>query len=63
VSALANKYGFRIVTMAGAAIAGGGLFASSYAGSITELLIFCGILGGEIPCPYQRNGHFLSAIK
>ncbi|XP_065225825.1 monocarboxylate transporter 5-like [Planococcus citri] len=45
-SALANRYGFRLVTMVGAVIGGLAFFLSSYATSVDYLCATYGILGG-----------------
>lgn len=46
-SALANRYGFRSVTIVGAFIGGLAFFLSSYATSINYLCLTYGILGGK----------------
>lgn len=48
VSALANRYGFRIVTILGAIIACLSFVASSFATSIEFLCITYGVLGGKL---------------
>ncbi|XP_037070170.1 LOW QUALITY PROTEIN: monocarboxylate transporter 12-like [Pollicipes pollicipes] len=46
VSALANKFGFRVVTIAGAIISSTGFFISAYADSVNFLVITYGLIGG-----------------
>lgn len=47
MSALANRYGFRSVTIAGAVLASAGFALSSLAESIEFLYFSYGILGGK----------------
>lgn len=46
-SALANRYGFRMVTIGGAALAGVAFFASYFATNIQFLYITYGVIGGK----------------
>ncbi|XP_043218208.1 monocarboxylate transporter 12-like [Amphibalanus amphitrite] len=46
VSALANKFGFRVVTIMGAVISSLGFFISAYATSVDFLVITYGLVGG-----------------
>lgn len=47
-SALANRYGFRSLTIAGAIIASAAFCASSFAKNVEFLYITYGIIGGKI---------------
>lgn len=64
VSALANKYGCRIVTIVGAIIASVGLALSSFATSVDYLIFTYGILGGigfgfiYLPCIVMVQFYF-----
>lgn len=46
-SALANRYGFRTVTITGAVLASTGFFVSSWINDIQLLYVTYGIIGGE----------------
>ena len=46
MSALANRYGFRLVTILGAILGAAGFALSSLAGSVTFLYLSFGLVGG-----------------
>ena len=48
VSALANKYGCRRVSMAGSVVASFAFFISSFSPNVDVLILTYGVLGGEL---------------